>query len=71
MYTEHVGCKGSLPALDRAEPFESQLRRVRRRTEENWTPGQALGEMLSYLDRVERFTASDLTAACVQRRMRW
>jgi hypothetical protein len=47
------------------------LREVRRNAKENWTPGQALGEILSYLARIEHFTASELTASSVQRRLRW
>jgi hypothetical protein len=62
---------GGRPALDQPETFENQLRWVRQDAKANWTPGQALGEILSYLDRVEYFTASSLTASFVRRRMRW
>jgi hypothetical protein len=61
----------SRPASDDLEPFESRLRQAWRDAEESWMPGQAIGEILSYLDRVEFFTGSDLTASSVQRRMRW
>ena len=51
-------------------PHESQLATFQATAEQTWAPGQALGEMLGYLDRVEGFTDSDLTAFGVQRRMR-
>jgi hypothetical protein len=44
---------------------------VRRNAEENWTPGQALGEILAYLNRVDNFTESESAALAVQKRMRW
>jgi hypothetical protein len=50
---------------------ECRLRAVRREAEATWTPGQALGEILCYLDRVEYFTNSEVTASSVQQRMRW
>lgn len=47
------------------------LQTVRRDAEENWTPGQALGEILVYLNRVENFTESESAALAAQKRMRW
>lgn len=44
---------------------------VQRDAEENWTPGQALGEILAYLNRVDNFTESESAALAVQKRMRW
>jgi hypothetical protein len=51
--------------------LELNLHGVRRDAEENWTPGQALGEMLVYLNRVDNFTESESAALDVQKRMRW
>jgi hypothetical protein len=51
--------------------LELNLHAVRRDAEENWTPGQALGEILVYLNRVNNFTESESAALDVQRRMRW
>ena len=51
--------------------LELNLHAVRRDAEENWTPGQALGEILGYLNRVENFTESESSAVAAQRRMRW
>jgi len=51
--------------------LELNLHAVRRYAEENWTPGQALGEILGYLNRVENFTESESSAFAAQRRMRW
>jgi hypothetical protein len=62
---------GGFSALHQARLLDSQLRRVRWEAEHDWTPGEALGEILSYLDRIEHFTASGLTASRVRRRMLW
>jgi len=51
--------------------LELNLHAVRRDAEENWTPGQALGEILVYLNRVDNFTESESAALAVQKRMRW
>jgi hypothetical protein len=51
--------------------LELNVHAVRRDAEEKWTPGQALGEILGYLNRVENFTESESSAFAVQRRMRW
>jgi hypothetical protein len=51
--------------------LELNLHAVRRDAEENWTPGQALGEILAYLNRVDNFTESEAAAFAVQKRMRW
>lgn len=50
--------------------LELNLRTVRHNTEENWTPGQALGEILGHLNRVENFTESESAAYSAQQRMR-
>lgn len=54
-----------------SQNLELNLYAVRRDAEEKWTPGQALGEILGYLNRVENFTESESSAFAVQRRMRW
>ena len=51
--------------------LELNLHVVRREAEESWTPGQALGEIIGYLNRVENFTESESSALAAQRRMRW
>jgi hypothetical protein len=51
-------------------PREPPFAAVQAPAGETWAPGQALGEILGYLDRVEGFTGSDLTAFGVRRRMR-
>jgi hypothetical protein len=51
--------------------LELNLHAVRREAEENWTPGQVLGEILVYLNRVDNFTESESAAIAVQKRMRW
>jgi hypothetical protein len=51
--------------------LELNLHAVRRDAEENWTPGQALGEILAYLNRVDNFTESESATLAVQKRMRW
>jgi hypothetical protein len=71
MHFEQTSRWGNGPAFYKSETFESRLRQVRQDAEESWLPGQALGEILSYLRRVEHFTNSGLTMLCVQRRMRW
>jgi hypothetical protein len=71
MRTEQMRHADGFPSSRQVSSFESVLDRVRREAEENWTPGQALGEILSYLDRIDYFTATDLTASWVQSRMRW
>jgi hypothetical protein len=53
------------------ENLELNLHGIRRDAEENWTPGQALGEILVYLNRVDNFTESESAALDVQKRMRW
>lgn len=37
----------------------------------HWTPGQVLGELLTYLDRLETFTGSGLSASWAQKRINW
>ena len=56
---------------DYLEAAERQLREIQRDAEENWTPGQAFGVILDYLDRVEDFSGSSETALQVKSRMRW
>ncbi len=51
--------------------LELNLHAVRRDAGENWTLGQALGEIGAYLDRVDNFTESESAALAVQKRMRW
>lgn len=51
--------------------LELNLNAVRHDAEENWTPGQALGEILAYLNRVDNFTESESAALAVRKRMRW
>jgi hypothetical protein len=62
---------GGSSALRRIRSLDSRLRRVRWEAEHDWTPGDALGEILSYLDRIEHFTDSALTASRVRRRILW
>lgn len=71
MDAKMIGGRPGQDAFDDCGGLECRLRMVRRDAEAGWTPGQALGEILSYLDRVEHFTESDITASFVQRRMRW
>jgi hypothetical protein len=69
-----MGPPAPRPTADAAAALTAsldQLREVRRNAEDFWTPGQALGEILAYLARIEHFTGVELTASSVQRRMRW
>lgn len=71
MDTDRLRRRSGPAGLDRRNRLEYGLRMARRDAEESWTPGQALGEILRYLDRVEHFTESGTTASCAQKRMRW
>jgi hypothetical protein len=51
------------------ESAEHRIDRVQVSADNRWTPGQALGEIIGYLDRVEGFTGSNVTACFVQQRM--
>ena len=57
--------------FDHIESAERRLLKLQVDAEHRWTPGQALGEILSYLDRVEDFSESNLTTFFVQQRMQW
>ncbi len=70
MDAERMGRRRGRASYDYRGRIECQLRAVRRDAEAGWTPGQALGEILSYVNRVEHFTKSDVTASSVQKRMR-
>jgi hypothetical protein len=62
--------------MERRKSYSDHLESVRRQLPElqieaqfNWTPGQVLGEIISYLDRVEGFKESNLATVVVRQRM--
>jgi hypothetical protein len=64
--------------MERRKSYSDHLESVRRQLPElqieaqfNWTPGQVLGEIVSYLDRVEGFKESNRTTTIVRQRMQW
>jgi len=71
MDAEFTGSMSDRSYFDRLETAECRLRRLRYEAEHSWTPGQALGEILDYLDRIEGFTDSNFATFCVQKRMQW
>jgi len=57
--------------LGHLQEAERALSELQSAAEFSWTPGEALGEILNYLDRMEGFTESDFANFAIQQRMRW
>ncbi len=55
--------------FDYLEAAERQHREMQAAEKESWTPGQAFGVILDYLDRMEDFTGSRSSAQWAQSRM--
>jgi hypothetical protein len=52
------------------ESAEGRLNRLEQEARAGWTPGQILGELLTYIDRLENFTPSSVSASWAQKRMK-
>ena len=55
----------------RAADLLARLNQAGRDAEATWTPGEALGEIILQLNRVDSFPATSSAAEHAQRRMRW
>ena len=71
MSAEQMRFPGIRSAVRYSEQVDCRLHEIRREAEESWAPGQALGEILSYVDRIEDFIDSEVAASFAQTRMRW
>jgi hypothetical protein len=66
-----IGNSNSQSYFAHLESAEFQFRRIEREAKVSWTPGEVLGELLTYLDRLESFTESDISASWAQKRICW
>jgi hypothetical protein len=64
--------------MEQRKSYSDHLNSVRRQLSDlqieaqfNWTPGQVLGEIVSYLDRIEGFTVSGFAITVIRQRMQW
>ena len=71
MDAERIQRRHDQAGLDYRSNLAFTLHAAERAAEENWTPGQAMGEILEYLNRVEGFTAAESSASAARKRMRW
>jgi len=71
MDAERIQRRHDQAGLDYRSNLAFTLHAAERAAEESWTPGQAMGEILEYLNRVEGFTAAESSASAARKRMRW